>query len=116
MSRQRTMLRARALRRAMTPPEARLWTRLRRDQLGAAFRKQHALDPCILDFYGAAAKLAVEVDGQGHDAPERLAHDARRDVFLRERGIRVLRFAAEDVRVNLDGVLDAIVLALKTDR
>jgi len=104
-----TVERARALRRRLSPPEARLWVRLRRRQLrGLKFRRQHPIGPYILDFYCPEARLAVEVDGQSHDHPDRIAHDRRRTAWLREQSIRVMRLAAESVRVHLDDVLDFI--------
>jgi len=104
-----TVERARELRRRLTPPEARLWTRLRGRQLrGLKFRRQHPIGPFILDFYCAEARLAVEVDGRGHDHPDRLDHDRRRTAWLRAHGVRVIRLAAEAVRVELDGVLEFI--------
>jgi very-short-patch-repair endonuclease len=58
------------------------------------FRRQRPVGPFILDFYCAAAKLAVEVDGAGHDA----TRDEQRTEWLRNReGIRVLRFTAEEI-------------------
>jgi very-short-patch-repair endonuclease len=105
----KTVVRARDLRRRLTPPEARLWLCLRREQLrGLKFRRQHPIGPFILDFYCAEAKLAVEVDGQSHDYPDRIEHDRRRTVWLHQQGLRVIRLAAEDVRVNLESVLEFI--------
>lgn len=104
-----TVERARDLRRRMTPPETRLWVCLRGKRLaGLKFRRQHPIGPYILDFYCAAARLAVEVDGQSHEHPERIGHDARRTAWLREQGVRVVRLAAEDVRLHLDAVVDFI--------
>ena len=101
-----TVERARALRRRLSPPEARLWIRLRRRQLrGLKFRRQHPIGPYIVDFYCSEARLAVEVDGQGHGRPDRIAHDRRRTGWLREQNIRVVRLAAESVRAHLDEVL-----------
>ena len=103
--------RARAFRRRLTPPEARLWVRLKGDRLaGLGFRKQHPVGPYILDFYCAAAKLAVEVDGSVHGAAHQAAHDARRTAWLKGKGIRVIRVAALMVRDELDGVLDFVRL------
>ena len=102
-----SITRARTMRRALTPPEARLWVCLRRRGLGELkFRRQHPVGPYVLDFYCAEATLAVEVDGQGH--LENGGHDARRDRWLAGQGIAVLRIAAEEVRVNLDAVLTFI--------
>ncbi|MGV9007050.1 MAG: endonuclease domain-containing protein [Brevundimonas sp.] len=110
----RTVDRARVLRRQLSPPEARLWCCLRGGQLnGWKFRRQHPIGPYILDFYCPAARLAIEVDGQGHDHSEQMAHDRRRTVWLHGQGLRVIRLAAEDVRVNLDGVLAFIVRTVR---
>ncbi len=110
----RTVDRARVLRRQLSPPEARLWCCLRGGQLnGRKFRRQHPIGPYILDFYCPAARLAIEVDGQGHDHSEQMAHDRRRTVWLHGQGLRVVRLAAEDVRVNLDGVLAFIVRTVR---
>jgi len=101
--------RARVLRRALTPPEARLWVHLRRRALGGLkFRRQHPAGVYVLDFYCAEARLAVEVDGDCHAG--RAEHDARRTRWLEAQGMAVVRFPAEEVRVNLDAVLDFIAL------
>ncbi len=101
--------RARILRRALTPPEARLWVHLRRRALGGLkFRRQHPAGVYVLDFYCAEARLAIEVDGDCHAG--RGEHDARRTRWLETQGMAVVRFPAEEVRVNLDAVLDFIAL------
>ncbi len=95
----------------MTPPELRLWSALRRRPDGLKFRRQHPFGPFVLDFYCDMAKLGVEVDGSAHDLGENPVRDRVRDVWLREHGIGIMRFAAEEVRVNLDGVVTGIVAA-----
>lgn len=101
-----TQKRAKGLRHNLTQPEQALWTLLRRNQIGLHFRRQHALGPYILDFYCAAAKLCVEVDGPMHK--ERADQDARRDAWLRERGVRTLRFTVEDVELRPAVIMAAI--------
>jgi very-short-patch-repair endonuclease len=101
-----TIARARSLRRRLTPPEARLWVALRKNRLNMHFRRQHPIGPHILDFYCDAAKLAVEVDGQGHI--DRADYDERRDGWLLAHGIRTLRIAAINVRDDIDGVVETI--------
>ncbi len=101
--------RAAAMRRSLTPPEARLWLYLKGKTLaGAKFRRQHPVGTYILDFYCPAARLAVEVDGAVHDTPERIAHDRRRTAWLETQGITVLRYPALSIRDNLEGVLAGI--------
>ena len=107
------IVRAKASRRLMTPPEARLWSRVRAGRLnGLKFKRQHPVDPYVLDFYCPEAKLAVEVDGLMHDE----AHDARRTGWLNARGIAVIRFPAIDVRDRVEDVLDRIVAAVRERR
>ncbi|WP_299173381.1 endonuclease domain-containing protein [uncultured Brevundimonas sp.] len=109
MTQEGSVSRARILRRALTPPEARLWVHLRRRALGGLkFRRQHPAGVYVLDFYCAEARLAIEVDGDCHAG--RGEHDARRTRWLETQGMAVVRFPAEEVRVNLDAVLDFIAL------
>ena len=57
---------------------------------GLHFRHQHPIPPYVTDFYCAAAKLVVEVDGESHVGQEE--NDARRQSFLESQGLKVLRF------------------------
>ena len=98
--------RAKVMRSALTPPEARLWLALRGKALEVRFRRQHPIGPYILDFYCPSAKLAIEVDGSTHEADAQSAHDRRRTEWLAEKGVRVVRIPAEDVRANLPEVLE----------
>ena len=78
---------------------------------GLKFRRQHPLGWYIADFYCPAAKPVVEVDGESHNMGTNPNHDLRRDRWLREQGLRVLRFPATDVMKDLDSVVTAIVLS-----
>ncbi|MGN6486738.1 MAG: endonuclease domain-containing protein [Devosia sp.] len=105
-----TFKRARRLRREMSLPEVVLWGAVRRGRLRMRFRRQHPVGPYVLDFYCPETRLAVEVDGAVHDLPERALRDERRDAWLAEQGIRVLRFSAAQVLDDreLEGVLALI--------
>ena len=93
----------------MTPPEARLWVCLRRRGLAdLKFRRQHPIGPYVVDFYCSEARLAVEIDGATHDHPDQIRHDRRRSAWLESQGLGVMRVLAEDIRVNLEGVLASI--------
>ncbi|MET3438337.1 very-short-patch-repair endonuclease [Sphingomonas sp. 1185] len=93
----------------MTLPEVLLWRVLRERPEGLRFRRQHPAGAYVLDFYCPAARLAVEVDGEAHERGDRPERDARRDVFLSEHGVAVLRIAARDVLRDLDSVVRYIV-------
>ncbi|UZK64968.1 endonuclease domain-containing protein [Sphingomonas sp. M1-B02] len=99
---------ARKLRREMTYPEVLLWQRLRRKTAGARFRKQHPIGPYIVDFYCAAARLAIEVDGEIHAQPDAISHDETRERFLVENGHKVVHVNGADVLKDADGVAASI--------
>jgi very-short-patch-repair endonuclease len=105
-----TIALARGLRRTLSPPEARLWVRLRnRTAEFPAFRRQHPMGPYVLDFYCARAGLAVEVDGWSHGVGDRPTRDARRDAWLVGQGVHVLRIEAAEVMRDPDGVADGVM-------
>ena len=112
-SRNSAVLRAHELRRAPTPPEYRLWQMLRQRPGAFKFRRQHPLGPYTLDFYCPAATLVIGVDGDGHGMGDNPARDERRDAWLREQGLRVVRFDAADVMRDLESVVTAILLACR---
>ncbi|SFI94581.1 endonuclease domain-containing protein [Caulobacter sp. UNC279MFTsu5.1] len=106
----RTRSFAKQLRREMSLPEVLLWLGLKARRLeGLHFRKQHPIGPYVLDFYCDEAKLAVEVDGGGHDLGDRPRLDAVRDDWMAQRGIRTLRLPAVDVLACVDGALRTIL-------
>ncbi|MGA9347784.1 MAG: RecQ family ATP-dependent DNA helicase [Anaerolineae bacterium] len=99
---------ARELRQPQTPAEKKLWTHLRNRQLGGfKFRRQHLIGSFIVDFYCAACRLAVEIDGDSHAEQE--AYDQARTAWLNEQGYHVIRFINRDVFQHLDDVLEAIL-------
>jgi very-short-patch-repair endonuclease len=103
---------AQQMRHKPTPAENLLWQRLRNRQVGGVkFRRQHAIERFIVDFYAAREFLAIEVDGEIHCyTPE---EDAIRQRFLEDMGIRVLRFSNQEVIDDIDGVIEQIAAVLK---
>jgi very-short-patch-repair endonuclease len=89
-----------------------LWQVLRTRPAGFKFRRQHPIDPYVADFYCAAKRLVIEVDGDVHNMGTNPARDERRDAWLRESGLRVVGFDAVDVLSNMDGVVGAILSEL----
>jgi very-short-patch-repair endonuclease len=95
--------RAQKMRHEMTRAEAKLWFELLRD-FEPRVRRQRPFGRFIVDFYCAACKVVIEVDGGQHFTPEGLAYDAERTAFLEGLDLRVIRFSNADVLENLDGV------------
>jgi len=109
-----SVLRAREFRRSPTLPEGILWQQLRKRPEGLKFRRQHPLGPYVADFYCAAAKLVVEIDGESHRMGDRPEIDARRDAWLRQQGLSVVRLAATDVLKDLESAVTVILLACRS--
>ena len=95
---------ARRLRHTMTPPEVRLWVRLR--SVRPQFRRQHPLGCLVLDFYCHAARLAIEFDGCAHSMGDIPARDGRRDAAIRAIGLEVVRNAASDVMADPEAIAE----------
>jgi very-short-patch-repair endonuclease len=111
----RTRVRARELRREMTPAEEALWERLRdRQILGLKFRRQTPIDRYIPDFCCPELRLVVEVDGEVHEADSQAEHDRNRDAYLRSLGYLVLRFSNEQVLTESRSVLRDIEQAARS--
>jgi very-short-patch-repair endonuclease len=99
--------RARELRRAMTPAEAKLWSRLRGGRMARLrFRRQHPVGPYVTDFCCEQFRTVIEVDGHLHGGTAE--QDEHRTTYLEANGYRVIRFGNLDVANNLESVLEAI--------
>ena len=103
---------ARQLRREMTKEERRLWYDFLRTY-PARFLRQRVIGNYIADFYCAQAKLVIELDGSQHYEADAAQKDAERTAFLEQYGLRVLRFANNEVNENFSGVCEYIDLAVK---
>ena len=104
----------RALRRASTPAERRLWSIVRDGRLGGLkVRRQHTVGPYTVDFFVYDAALAIELDGSIHDDPARAAYDAERTRSLAALGVRVVRFSNREVFEQSESVAAAILEAAR---
>jgi very-short-patch-repair endonuclease len=100
---------ARRLRREMTDAETHLWYRLRGKQIfDVQFYRQKVIGPYVVDFYGAAAKLVIEIDGSQHFEPESAECDRIRTDYLSGRGLLVMRFDNRQVLLETNAVLNSI--------
>ncbi|TGE28181.1 endonuclease domain-containing protein [Hymenobacter metallicola] len=100
--------RARSMRHAPTPAEEVLWQRLRGNQLGVKFRRQHSIDRYIADFVCLSHKLIVELDGPGHQEPNQAEYDQGRSQTLTGLGYCILRFSNEQAIHETEVVLQTI--------
>ena len=91
------------LRANMTKEEKHLWYDFLK-KLPYTVNRQKVVGNYILDFYCAEAKIAIELDGSQHYEQEAKKKDAKRDSFLLEQGITVLRYTNVEINKNFDGV------------
>ena len=106
------ILRARTLRRDMTPQERKLWRALKENFPNAHFRKQVPMGLYTADFAWHTAKLVIEVDGGQHGTDAGRSHDTVRTRYIEAQGYRVVRFWNTDIDHNLEGVLAIIADAV----
>ena len=103
----RMQLVARQLRKNPTAAEDQLWQAIRKQQLdGRKFRRQVAIGAFVVDFYCAAERLAVEVDGPVHDS--QVEADSIRQELIEWLGIRFVRLTNDQVENHLQNALGKI--------
>ena len=101
--------RAQRLRKEMTDSERMLWSRLRGKQiLEVQFYRQKSIGNYIVDFYASKAKIVIEVDGSQHMNEDHEERDKKRDMYLKNQGLKVLRFDNLEVLREVDSVMDVI--------
>ena len=101
--------RARKLRSEMSLPEGLLWRELRKRPGDFKFRRQHPAGIYVLDFYCAAVRLAIEVDGFAHDSIRAAKADTARSQFLRSQHIATTRIPAKAILEDLPTVVVRLV-------
>jgi very-short-patch-repair endonuclease len=95
--------RRKKLRQNATPQECILWAQLRGKNLGFKFYRQHSIGPYIADFYCAAKKIVIELDGSQH--VHNKIYDSERTEYFQNLNIKVLRFWNNEINCFLEGVL-----------
>jgi very-short-patch-repair endonuclease len=111
----KTIVRARKLRKEMSLPEVLLWQELRSRPEGLIFRRQQAAADVVADFYCHKARLVIEVDGETHNRGDQPSYDIKRDAWFAARGIMVLRIPAKIILSDMQTAV-ATIVAAATDR
>lgn len=99
--------RAKELRRNPTPAEQKLWAEYL-STLPLRVLRQRPINHFIVDFYCAAAKLVIEVDGEPHFTAEGQAYDRERTQVLEGYGLKVIRFTNDQVLGDFEDVCHRI--------
>jgi cyclase len=100
--------RRRELRKRSTKTEEILWSKIKDNQLGCKFKRQHSFGGYILDFYCSKYKLIIEIDGSTHNTKDAREYDKIRDEYFNELGYKTIRFLNKEVRDEIEKVLRII--------
>lgn len=104
---------ARAMRKALSPPEARLWAQLKKLRSeGYMIRRQYPVAGYFMDFACISKRLCIEVDGAHHGFPDQIRHDRRRDAVLAAEGYLTIRLDPKAIRDDVAAVVEQIRAAL----
>ena len=76
--------------------------------------RQKVIGNYIVDFYCASAKLVIELDGSQHYKDKGPEEDKKRDAYLRDYGITVVRYSNEDIMLRFQNVCEDILRYLDT--
>ncbi len=100
------------LRKNMTKEERHLWYDFLKD-LPVTVNRQKVIGDYIVDFYCAKAKIVIELDGSQHYFEKGMEKDKVRDEYLRNLGIKILRYSNLDVNNNFRGVCEDILMNIE---
>lgn len=105
-----------SLRKQPTKAETILWYRIRNNQLGYKFRRQHGIGKYIVDFYCPELKLIIEIDGGVHFEEANILADKEREEYLKKLGFRIVRYNNLDIIKNIDNTLNDLSRVLSRQR
>ena len=99
---------AREFRNKLTPAEQTFWLRLKEQFPEYKFRRQHPISIYIADFYCHKLKLVIEIDGPIHDSMDAKLADEKRQKYLENLNLTVIRFTNEQIRSEVEKVIKVI--------
>ncbi len=104
---------AKALRKNMTKEGTHLWYDFLKT-LPITVNRQKVIGNYIVDFYIASSKLVIELDGSQHYEDIGIENDAKRDAFLNNLEIKVLRYSNLDINQRFENVCEDIMNEINT--
>lgn len=97
------LLMSRKNRKEPTETEQKIWKEiLMKRKTGYKFLRQKPINRFILDFYCSELNLAIEIDGSSHD--KKKGTDELRDKFLKQIGIKTIRFTNDEILNHINNV------------
>jgi very-short-patch-repair endonuclease len=104
---------AKVLRKNMTKEERHLWYDFLKS-LPVTVNRQKVIGNYIVDFYIATSKIVIELDGSQHFENSGIKNDSKRDAFLNNLGIKVLRYSNLDINQRFENVCEDILNEINT--
>ena len=99
---------AQSLRKNMTPEEKHLWYDFLK-KLPITVNRQKNIGNYIVDFFISEKRVAIEIDGVQHQIDKNVISDEKRDNYLKDLGITVLRYKNSDINKNFNEVCNDIL-------
>ncbi|MBR2616787.1 MAG: DUF559 domain-containing protein [Clostridia bacterium] len=103
---------AQNLRKHMTSEERDLWYKFLK-RFPVTVKRQVMIGEYIVDFYIAARKSVIEIDGLQHERQEDKQKDEKRDGELQKLGITVLRYTNQEINENFNAIGEDILRRLQ---
>ena len=97
----------------MTKEERHLWYDFLRNYPVKVLR-QKIIGDYIVDFYCAAAKIIIELDGSQHYEEATIEKDRIRTEFLEKYGLEILRIPNNEINYNFSNVCEYIDMKIKS--
>ena len=104
---------AKTLRKNMTKEERHLWYDFLKT-LPVTINRQKVIGNYIVDFYIASSQIVIELDGSQHYEDSSIENDAKRDAFLNDLGMKVLRYSNLDINQRFESVCQDILNHINT--
>ncbi len=104
---------AKTLRKNMTKEERHLWYDFLKT-LSVTVNRQKVIGNYIVDFYIAASKIVIELDGSQHYEDKGIESDKKRDEFLNSLGIKILRYSNLDINQRFERICEDILNEINT--
>lgn len=101
--------RARELRSYQTEAEKIFWNKVLKckELSGFTFLRQKPIGHFIVDFYCSKLNLIIEIDGDVHLRQKH--RDEERDNFLRQFGLKILRYTNSQVLENAESIKVSLI-------
>lgn len=101
------------LRKSSSQMEGAFWRRVRNNQIGYKFRRQHGIGQYVVDFYCPELQLVIEIDGDSHAEKEHIEYDKAREYFFRKLNLRIIRYYNRDIVNNIEGVFEDLLARIE---